>query len=342
MTATARMVTMSDVAKRAGVSRPTVSHVLNERREGNFVSEKTRERVEHAAREMGYKRNGSALAIKSGQFNSVSLLLSSDPFRSNLPSLMMSGIHDALDLHGFSLILHKLPNTTLADERRLPKVLREWMCDGLLIDVTHEIPPHLSRAIEEHNLPAIWINTKREYDCVYPDDFEAGWRVGNYLAQQGHRHVGWTSYTSGERRPEIHYSAYDRRDGVRQGVEEQGGRLTEYDGMDDFTPFVRQTEIWHERLARPDRPTALVGYGAPHLEPALRAAEKMGIAVPAQLAALTFGSGNEQIAGLPVTASVVPDKEIGQRAVRLLLSKIETSKRKVKPVAVRFAFQPHL
>jgi transcriptional regulator, LacI family len=72
----ARRVTIKDVAREAGVSPTTVSHALNHRGQ---VDSRTRERVEQAARTLGYRPNRNAQRLRTGEAHMI-VLLSSMPF----------------------------------------------------------------------------------------------------------------------------------------------------------------------------------------------------------------------------------------------------------------------
>ncbi|MDI9228525.1 LacI family DNA-binding transcriptional regulator, partial [Serratia bockelmannii] len=77
------MATMKDVARLAGVSTSTVSHVINNNR---FVSEQVREKVEQAIRELNYAPSALARSLKINQTRTIGMLLtaSSNPFYSEV------------------------------------------------------------------------------------------------------------------------------------------------------------------------------------------------------------------------------------------------------------------
>ncbi len=66
------MVTISEVAKKANVSRATISHVLNNTR---YVAEETRQRVEEAIKELGYRPNVLDRSLRLGQTHTLGLIL---------------------------------------------------------------------------------------------------------------------------------------------------------------------------------------------------------------------------------------------------------------------------
>jgi DNA-binding LacI/PurR family transcriptional regulator len=77
-------------------------------------------------------------------------------------------------------------------------------------------------------------------------------------------------------------------------------------------------------LSGPDRPTAIIAYSENETPSILVAAGQLGLSVPKDLMVLQFAPVDSRIAGLPVPAIQIPTAEIGRRAVRMLLRKIES------------------
>lgn len=326
---------MSDVAKQAGVSRPTVSHVLNGRTENTFVSDKTRDRVLQAASSIGYKPNGSALAMKSGKFGNVALLLSTDTQRSGLPPQLWEGIHDELAARDLHLTIARLPDEKLHDAAVIPKILREWMCDGLLIDLTHCIPPALLQLIHSHQMPAVWINSKQEADSVYPDDFEAGRQAAEYLMELGHRRIAYLK-AGAPPKGAAHYSESDRLAGVVAAIKTEGLQPMLLPAQGQAKAVTSQELL--ALLQSEERPTTIIGYGTDELTLVMLCAAQAGLQVPRDLSVLIFGEAQSATFGeRAVSQMIVPQAQVGREAVKLLLRKIERTEYSAPPVAVPFA-----
>src|SRR5260370_32925267 len=88
------MATMLDIAVRAGVSRSTVSFVLNDKHSQMRVNEATRRHVLEVAREMGYRRNGLAHAIATGKTPIFGFLIQENMFSSEVASRILDGVMD--------------------------------------------------------------------------------------------------------------------------------------------------------------------------------------------------------------------------------------------------------
>jgi len=132
--------TLKVIAEAAGVSIPVVSQVLNSK--GQRFRPETRRRVRQAAERLGYRPNNSARAMATGRLGCAALVLSTQGYRSTLPAELLRGIDEELARHNMHLTIARLPDEKLTREGYVPKILREWLSDGLLINYTSDIPDH--------------------------------------------------------------------------------------------------------------------------------------------------------------------------------------------------------
>src|SRR4028119_674288 len=183
-------ITQNDVARKLGVSRQLVSYALNDT---GTVSQEMRQRIVATAAELGYRPNTSARVMKTGRFGCIGILMSTIRNRSALQSLLMEGIHDELALHDQHLMLVKSPDEPLTDEAAMPRLLREWMVDGLLVAFNLSTPPGMIETIRRHNIPSIWLNSDQESDCVRPDDEAAAYNATRHLQELGHRRITYVT-----------------------------------------------------------------------------------------------------------------------------------------------------
>ncbi len=324
-------VKTKDIAERAGVSMPTVSHVLGSR--AYKYPQATQDRVFAAAQELGYRPHGSARAMRSGRFGCIALLLSTHPNHSSLFTQFLNGVQDGLAEHDLHLLLAKLPDEKLTDERFVPKVLRELSADGLLINYTHDIPERLMTLIRQNSLPSVWVNSKQEADGVRPDDFTAARTATEQFLALGHKRITYLDYPWSD-----HYSALDRYRGYETAMQAAGCMPCRVESEEVPTPpgtvgraqseaEQRSVQVWAAQcralLSAPERPTAVIGYGDIAVEPMLSAAIALGLRVPKDLSLATFDDHVPFNTGLPITTWLVPEYTMGLAAVEMLLRKIE-------------------
>jgi DNA-binding LacI/PurR family transcriptional regulator len=344
-----RPVTTRDVAALAGVNQASVSVVLNGARSNTGVSEESRSRIIAAAEQLGYRRNGMAAAFRRGSFEAIALLMASNFHGSGLPDGVMNGIHEEIQKSRVNLIVHKLPVATLNDPVILPKVLTEWGCDGLLIDMTYAIPSLMTQAIEASGLPAIWCNVPMEYDAVRPDDYDAGRRAARHLLELGHRRIcyldlghTWSDLECGGLESTNHYSAHDRYTGVKDEVEHWGVELIvrvqddEVERRQFGKLFDKNCEDIRNMLMD-YKPTAVISYDDIGYT-TLVVARDMCLRLPQDLSLIVFGRFDNWSMGHQLTTMVTPEYEMGQRMVQAIFDKIKKPDTLLPSTVVPFGF----
>lgn len=311
------LVSQTLIAKRLNLSQRTVSLCLAG---SDKVAANTRRRVLAVAEEMGYQRNRSALAMRTGRFNSVALLQSTRPWQSFLPPGLMQGIQQALSRRQMHLILASVSDEKLDDGTFLPSVLREWSVDGFLVNYNIEFPPRLVDVIESNNLPSVWINTKRPHDCVYPDDVAAGRTLTKKLLELGHQRIAFFTH----RALDGHHSVPDRYAGYEQAMRSAGlqPQLLVYPDLnwDDAEGGLRYAR---SMLQSADRPTAVVAYEALEAHRILLASCSLRLKLPADLSLATFHENDLNGSGFPITVLVLPEEEMGAASIELLLRRVD-------------------
>ena len=123
-------VTISDVARLAGVSTATVSHTINHTR---YVSEETREKVYRAIAELGYTPDASARSFRTGRKRTIGFIV---PDISNkFFATMIESVEHCLSGHGYHLIIANTKEDMDREETSI-RLLTAGLVDGLLIILT--------------------------------------------------------------------------------------------------------------------------------------------------------------------------------------------------------------
>jgi DNA-binding LacI/PurR family transcriptional regulator len=319
-----------------GLSVPTVVQVLGSR--GHRYRQETRDRVLEAATQIGYRPNAAAKALHQGRFGSAAILCGANPWLNLLPQLLVDGIMDELDDRNMHLTLARLSNDRLNNEDELPKVLTQWMADGLLINYNTEIPQQMQQYVRQYHLPAIWLNSKHAYDCVHPDDYGGSMQMTQRLLEMGHRKIAYADYNRGIIDPtlhQMHYSTIDRAQGYRDAMIQAGLPTQEFRDMQQVTEKKR-LDYSIQWLTRPDRPTAVIANGMAIGMSLWQAALILDIRVPEELSVVAFGHGSYGENHMGLNTWIVPEYLEGREAVKLLCLKIQQPDLALKPVAVPF------
>src|SRR5574342_1433967 len=167
--------TQVDVAQRAGVSRATVSYVLNGLTEGRVpIPDDTRQRVLDAIEELGYEPDARAQALRSGSTKTIALVI--PDLRNPHFCEYATGIEEAARAAGYHLLLS---STTLNDEYAVDifKDLARRRFDGLIIASSfilesNEAQETLAR-IRKRGLPIVELSENYGIDTAAADYYEA-------------------------------------------------------------------------------------------------------------------------------------------------------------------------
>jgi LacI family transcriptional regulator len=206
------MSTISDVAKRAGVSAMTVSRVVNGT---GYTSIDTRARVEAAIEELGYVPNALARQLRSKRTKTIALVVSdiSNPFFTTIAR----GVEDYAVGHGFSVMYCNTDESETEEEQYL-LMLIERQVDGILL-----VPARSSgesfRLLHDHHLPVVVLDRRiaaQGVDSVRCDSEAGAHALAKHLVELGHRRI---AVLTGRRN--ISTSA-DRVAGCRRALEEAG------------------------------------------------------------------------------------------------------------------------
>jgi LacI family transcriptional regulator len=337
-------VTIKQIAQRTGLSIPTVGNVLG--RAASRYSADTRKKVLQAAEELGYRPNSSARAIRSGRFGCAALVLSRSraTTHSYIPPHLLDGLDDELGAHNMHLTVSRLTDEELSQTDFIPKVLREHLADGMIVNYTHEIPPPMLELIRSHRTPAVWLNAKLDGDCVYPDDFGAAKRATEELVKLGHKRIAFVHLIArfdwpgsiASKRPSFHYSVADRAAGYVSAMR-AAGLPSQITAHDRFVNESEHLEVCRALLSGADRPTAVLAYSENEGQAVIGAALSLGISVPRDLSVLVFSAGEYYVAGHAVSVVAVPTEEMGRRAVRMLLEKLKKPDTLCPPQSVAYA-----
>jgi LacI family transcriptional regulator len=306
-----------------GVSRATVTHVLNGRGTEQRIRPDTQRRVLQVAREMGYRTNAAARAVRSGRFGNVALIQSM--IGQYLPNELLGGLTAATADKGLHLVLTQVHDIPIDDESYLPHTMNDLSVDGVLINRHESTALPFLEQIRRLRIPAIFLNVKQEFDCVHPDDLDGGRLATEHLLRLGHERI---LYVDTEEPGNNHYSKTDRRTGYENAMRSAGRTpqvsLLPVDWQDTNQPSLdRRVAAALVLLQSHDRPTAILAYELTEAMAIVRAAYSTGLKIPEDLSLIQFHHWFDDRVFLPIqTVSNAMDR-VGQKAVEMLLQKIE-------------------
>jgi LacI family transcriptional regulator len=313
-----RPVSSADVARLAGVSRATVSAVVNG---SKFVTPSTREAVLRAITSLDYRPDAIARSLRISRTNTVGLLLPSieSPF---WPPVARAAEHE-LRQHGYRLYVANTDERSAAADSAMEMFL------GTRVDGAIAAPPAGVRrrpyeAFVSSGRPLVFIEravAEVEADCVLVDDVRGGYLAAHHLVGLGRRRIGVIAMP-------LEISACNRRiDGIRQALREAD--LTLADDMLAAGNFSEQNGFAAARglLARHPRPDALVACSLRLTTGALAALHARRLRVPDDVALVGYDEMPWTVlCEPPLTVVQQPARELGRTAAALLLSRLDGSR----------------
>ncbi|HZP84259.1 MAG TPA: LacI family DNA-binding transcriptional regulator [Chthonomonadaceae bacterium] len=251
-------VKLRDIATRLNLSPSLVSGVLNDR-PGIWASEETRRRIRRTARELGYRPNAAARALRIGKTHTVALVyLDSAALGHVHPGLVVDELARYLGSCGYELLIK-----VCADQERLLTSLEELVftqtCDAVILWGREADVQQQGRILEELGMPFVIKGRHEEQYPHWPQvdfDHEGMMAIAvSHLASLGHRRIAYVGYASEElyclRLLEGYYAAHQKL----FGAEPPAGFVF---AAPDHVEIVRAKMLDWLALPPPQQPTAAV------------------------------------------------------------------------------------
>ena len=180
------MATIKDVARLAGVSTTTVSHVINKTR---FVAETTQEKVKKAVEELNYAPSAVARSLKCNTTRTIGMLVtqSSNPFFAEV----VDGVESYCYRQGYTLILCNTGGI-YEKQRDYIRMLAEKRVDGILV-MCSDLTEDLREMLDAHSsIPKVimdWGPESSQADKIIDNSEEGGYLATKYLLDNGHTDI---------------------------------------------------------------------------------------------------------------------------------------------------------
>ncbi|MDT7532610.1 LacI family DNA-binding transcriptional regulator [Sphingobium sp. SA2] len=273
-------LTINDIASMAGVSKKTVSRVINR---SPLLNRETRDKVEAIIRETGYVPNPQARALALGRNFLIGLVY--DNPNAQMILSMQRGVLEALHGTEFELVIRPVDrgsNQVMDDIRGF--VSRQRLFGVVILPPMSENDA-LARMLDEEGCRYVRMGSAVLDDpehMVASNDREAVAEAVRYLIAQGHRRIGLIAGAHGFR------SAKERRDGFELALAEAGISLPRSLIADGQYTFESGQSASESLFDLSPRPTAIFASNDEMAAGVLYAARQRGIAVPEELSIIGF------------------------------------------------------
>ena len=307
-----RRPTIHDVAARAGVSKSLVSLAL---RGSPKVSDASRQAIEKAAAELGYRPNATARSLADRRSRTIGINMAE--LDNPIFPQMLSAAHGVIRDHGYNTMLVSGERDPELESTELAKLL-EFQIEGLIL-VSHRLPAATVRALAAE-VPTV-VLTLREItgpgiDSVTTDD-EAGARMAmQHLFDLGHQDVAHIS--GGTLEPAVVRERVYREQMAAAGLEDRirvmAGDLTNLGGL----------AAARELLADGSPPTAIFASNDISAIGAMAACQEFGLAVPDDISIIGYdGMALGALRTMSLTTIAQPLTDMGRLAAQRLFDRME-------------------
>jgi LacI family transcriptional regulator len=304
-----RRITITAIAKAAGVSVPTVSRVLNGRSD---VSPQTRQRVEELLREHGYRRQATARRRATARLIDLVFNDLDSPWAVEI----IRGVEDVAHAAGVGTVVSAIHRRSTPTRQWLQNV-RERATDGVILVLTDLTQP-VHAELRQLGVPVVVVDPVGASDLDVPtigaSNWAGGMRATEHLLSLGHRRIGFI-----EGPPRLLCSRA-RLDGYRAALDGAG---VGYDRQ-----LVRAGDFYHESgfaggaalIDRADPPTAIFASSDQMALGVYEAVRRRGLRVPDDISVVGFDDLPEvRWSSPPLTTVRQPLSEMGTLAARTVL-----------------------
>ncbi len=310
-------LTLEDIARLAGVSRSTVSRVVNDQPN---VRDDVRKRVLEVIQSTGYHPNAAARALASQRSWMIGLVLPrsigsffSDPYFPRLTQGIAQACNEYNYTLGFFLI-----STKDDEEKIFPRVSRKGLLDGILVQ-SHEIGDQLINRLAESNIPLVTLGRPpRAIDVSYidVDNTNAAYNAVSHLIRSGHKRVGTITGPSNST------VGMDRKEGYLRALTTRGCRIDK--SLIIAGDFSEESGYYAMQQLLPAKPDAIFAASDIMALGAMRAVREAGLNIPKDVAFVGFDDLPFATLSEPRLTSIrQPVTQFGFKAVEILIDVIE-------------------
>lgn len=307
--------TITDVAKKAGVSIATVSKVMNNT---GKISDATKKKVLKIMKEMEFQPSVMATALKGKSTFTIGLLIPdlANPFFSELARSIEDRGHNL----GYNLVICSTDYSTEKESKYI-SLLKQKSVDGLILasgfenfeGVKELLREKFPVAVVAREIPSL------EVDTVTVDDFLGGYQAASHLISLGHKKIAIIARNV--------WSNRERLRGYQQAMMEAGIEF------DDKIEYVEETSVEYGKrmaeklLSSSNKPTAIFACSDSLAIGVFYAARQCGLQIPRDLSVVGFDDTPWAGASFPpMTTIAQPIREMGLAVTDLLVKEIKGEK----------------
>lgn len=327
-----RSVTLSDVARLAGVSTASVSRALNI---PSAVSDEKRQRVLAAVERLQWIPNGAARALASTRSGTIGALMPN--LWHQTFSTMVESLQDDLAAAGYTLLLGCWGTSQEREVGQALKMIERGIECLVLLGEEHS--PQLFEALRQREVPYVVMFTsgrQSQHPCIGFDNYETFKTGVQHLLDQGHRRFAMIAQDS-----HLNDRVQQRTRAARDVLASKGIAIRPQHYLETPNWTVTGGRLaFLEVMKGEHRPTALICSNDYLAVGALAEAKAQGILVPTQLSVIGFDDIEmASHTDPPLTTTKIPDVEIGRAVAKYIIDLLEHKTASV-PKGLQATFVP--
>ena len=310
-----RTITIDDVAKLAGVSRATAGRVV-----GNYgsVSEKSRERVWDAVRQLDYQPNLIARGLRSQTTKTIAVIVGS--IRNTYSTALVYAVEKEAQKKGYNVLICTT-HEDIEKELKHLKDLNSRKVDGVILMSAYRADANMDKKYKEFyisKLPIVFVDRNIpgiNRDVIQSENFDASYKATKYLMDMGHRKIGiiaTSNFSTVQERIKGYKAAF-----ANAGIEYDESLIASVDELSDKM----SRKVCHEFLEEHPDITALYILNNSLCSGVLLDLKERQMKIPQDISLLVWDD-EEYNELLDITTIEQPSTEIGKQATRRLFELI--------------------
>lgn len=314
-------ISLLDIALKVGVSKTTVSMVLNDRGKEYGISDRVIKKVQETAKQLNYKPNQLARGLRTGSTKIIGVIVLD--LANKFHSRLSRSIEDCAAAHGYRVMVCS------SDEKDTK--LAEWVdelvnnrVEGLIFAPTEKAKEKVME-LKRDQFPFVLVDrtfSRITTDYVGTDNFKASYDAVNYMASKGYTKIGIIAFS-----PNLVHMK-DRLAGYRKALQDNNIRINNrLIRKISYENIETQVLIHVNELVKEENIRAILFTTNRMSIIGLKALYDMKIRIPQDIAVITYDDNEFFPMMQPsITAIAQPIDEIGKRAVELLLSRLNNGR----------------
>lgn len=311
--------TMRDVAKLAGVSQPTVSRVLNENATQVPISEETRQRVQAAVKQLGYRPHVIARSLRTQRTQTVALMIAD--ISNSFYHPIARAVQDVARQYKYEVVISNSDHIYEHEKHFCEIVLRRGV-DGAILVPIHLTTQELDHYVSQTHIPFVVLGQHIDHpniDVVYMDDERATYETARWLiAARGHTRIGYIGV------PDILPPGPRRLRGFKRAMDEAGLKIdSHFILQSDFT-LEGGKRVAQSMAQNGGLPSALMVANDLMAIGMILALQDAGYKVPDDVAVVGFDNIPETTIVRPTLTTIAQNsRDLGEKMAKALFERIE-------------------